>query len=144
MKIDVPTEDIGRWLNVLSEIRKVIPASRAGMKDVMAKAKNGITVEIKPLVFRQTDEQRGYYHMWKRAFADFCGNTPDEMHEHLLCEAFGKEIYRTRLGLMQRPLKRSSTAKRPDYSLLIDTLIRVAAEMGFTVPPPIRKVRNDP
>ena len=65
--------------------------------------------------------------------------SPDEMHEHMLSTAYGSEVHRTRLGLRIRPLQRSSDASREDYSMLIETLIRTAAEMGFVVPPPERR-----
>jgi hypothetical protein len=37
---------------------------------------------------------------------------------------------------VRRPVKRSNDATRGDYSELIETLCRVASEMGYSVPPP--------
>ena len=78
-----------------------------------------------------------------REFGNFCGTTPDETHEEILCHAFGSEDYETRLGTKRRPQKRSWEANRVEYSLLIDTLIRVAADLGFVVPPPPPKELKD-
>jgi hypothetical protein len=119
-------------------LAKLFPNAAREISEEAGAAQYGIAVDISALKAKQTNPQRGYYHMWKRAFAGFCGTTPDEMHEHLLCEAYGSEYTRTRLGLMKRPLQRSSKANRTEYSVLIETLIRVAAEMGFVVPPPHR------
>jgi hypothetical protein len=126
-----------RLLPFVMMLRKLFPETSSQLLALTKEAKNGITLELKPLEYAQTDSQRGYYHLWKNNFASFCGNTPDEMHEHILCEAYGSEYYRTRLGLMLRPLQRSAGANRAEYSVLIETLIRVAAEMEFVVPPPV-------
>ena len=64
------------------------------------------------------------------------GLTPDEMHNELLCQCYGSEEVDTKFGIVRRPVKRSNDATRGDYSELIETLCRVAAEMGFDVPPP--------
>lgn len=119
-------------------LAKVFPHLRRELTEACVASKHGFTVTVEPLQPKQTDSQRGYYHLWKNNFAAFTGNTPDEMHEHLLCEAYGSDFVNTRLGYMRRPMKRSSEADRIDYSVLIDTLIRVAAEMGFSIPPPIK------
>ena len=58
------------------------------------------------------------------------------MHTELLCRAFGSEEVETRLGLKVRPTKRSSKISLSEYSELIETLIIIAAEMGFAIPPP--------
>ena len=144
MRIDVPKESVGRLVGVLAAVSKAFPQRKDELRDVVGQSRNGITLSVEPYTFKQTDPQRGYYHMWKNAFAQFCGCTPDEMHEHLLCEAYGSEVVRTRIGLRIRPLKRSNTkeANREDYSVLIDTLIRTAAEMDFTVPPPLRETED--
>ena len=73
--------------------------------------------------------EENYYRKWCRDFATFCGMTPDEMHDELLCQTFGS-------GVRRRPVKRSSKAARTDYSELVETLCRVAAETGYYIPPP--------
>lgn len=142
MRIDFKAEFIDRAMPVLLALKKARPSQVDELDRVLKQSRHGVTIELRPFEFKQTDEQRGYYHMWKNAFAQYTGNTPDEMHEHLLCEAYGSEVRRTGLGLVRRPLQRSSKANRTDYSFLIDTLIRVAADMGFVVPPPVRKMED--
>lgn len=127
---------------LLIVLQKPFPQIADGLMEVVREARAGVRLSLEALQHAQTNPQRGYYHMWKNAFADFCGTTPDEMHEHLLCEAYGSETHHTKIGLMKRPLQRSSEANRVEYSLLIDTLIRVAADMGFAVPPP-QPMEND-
>jgi hypothetical protein len=119
-------------------LRHSFPELTAALSDVVQEAKDGVRLNLTALQHRQTDPQRGYYHKWKNAFASFCGMYPDECHEYLLCEAYGSETIHTKLGLIRRPLNRSSTADRIQYSVLIDTLIRVAADHEFVVPPPIK------
>ena len=79
--------------------------------------------------------QESYYRKWCRAFAEFCGMTPDEMHNEMLYRTFGTIEVETKLGWRKRPNKRSATTTKQEFSNLIDTLIRTAAEMGFNVPP---------
>ena len=42
--------------------------------------------------------QEGYYRKWCRAFAEFCGMTPDEMHNEMLYRTFGTIEVETRFG----------------------------------------------
>jgi hypothetical protein len=39
------------------------------------------------------------------------------------------------MGVRRRPLKRSSSASKKEFSELIDTLIQTAAEFDFVIPP---------
>ena len=94
----------------------------------------GLMLTIKPPMRFKTRSQENYYRKWCGQFAKHCGLTPDEMHDELLCIAYGSEEVQTKFGLRRRPLKRSSSASVKEYSELVDTLIRVAAEMGFAVP----------
>ena len=94
----------------------------------------GLMLTIKPPMRFKTRSQENYYRKWCGQFAKHCGLTPDEMHHELLCIAYGSEEVQTKFGLRRRPLKRSSSASVKEYSELVDTLIRVAAEMGFAVP----------
>ncbi len=115
------------------------PMDAAELSGVISAAKEGLKVEITPMVYQRTREQENYYRKWAGAFASFTGMTPDEMHDELLCIAYGSEIIQTRFGDRRRALKRSSGRSRTDYSTLIDTLIGVAADLEFVVPPPMRK-----
>ena len=139
VKFTIPAQQVDRLLDFRAALRSVFPDRSADLRELFRSAKRGIQCDLQPLRLNQTDEQRGYYWMWLKNFAAFCGNTPDEMHHHVLCEAYGSEYKRTPLGIMQRPLKRSSVAKRDEYSHLIETLIRVASALDFVVPPPVRR-----
>ena len=90
----------------------------------------------------RTRPQEGYYRKWCREFAEFCGMTPDEMHNEMLYQAFGTIEVETKFGWRKRPNKRSRTTTKEEFSTLIDTLIRTAAEMGFAIPP-AHKVDHD-
>jgi hypothetical protein len=141
--ISIPADQQEQLLAVMGRLKRLYPQRTNELMDVYAQSRLGIVVTIEPMVSHHTDQQRGYYHMWKRAFADYTGNSPDEVHEHILGECFGTEYKRTMLGIMKRPLQRSSESSRTDYSQLIETLIRVAAEMGFTIPPPIVRLEEN-
>ena len=96
-----------------------------------------ITVIAEKTVHNRTRPQENYYRKWCREFGEWAGLTPDELHEEILCIAFGSEETDTKFGPRVRPAKRSGEVKRDEYSLLIDHLIITAAKMGFAVPPPI-------
>ena len=137
MKIEVSKNKSEKILEITHAIYKIFPECRMQIRNVLARAKDGITLEIKPTSKPRTRQQEKYYWMWVRQFADFCGNTPDEMHDHLLSTAFGSERIETPIGMVTRPQVRSSKLSIAEYTDLIETLIRVSAELGFQVPPPI-------
>tara|TARA_R110002020_G_scaffold356825_2_gene569322 strand:+ start:473 stop:955 length:483 start_codon:yes stop_codon:yes gene_type:complete len=83
--------------------------------------------------------QEGYYRKWSRGFAEFCGMTPDEMHNEMLLKSFGTIEVETKFGWRKRPNKRSANTTKQEFSSLIETLIRTAAEMGFDIPPAHRE-----
>ena len=122
--------DLSRFLGGLSDPRKGEIA--ALLTDVPL----GITVTISKTKQERSRQQERYYRKWSREFAKFCGMTPDELHDELLCRAFGSEEISTKFGIKRRPLKRSGDTNRSKYSELIDILIMTAAEMGFAVPAP--------
>jgi len=138
MEIKIPKDDDA----LVHVISLAFPDQAVDLMQLFQSAKNGITIEILPTKKEQTDSQRNYYWKWVREFAKFTGNTPDEMHDHILGECYGTEFVDTFLGFKKRPQKRSSDADRDEYSELIETLIRVAAFFEFVVPPP--KKRSDP
>jgi len=96
----------------------------------------GIEVEASERRPTRSRPQENYYRKWQREFAEWCGLTPDEMHDEILCRAFGSETFETRFGQKRRPLKRSGRTTIAEYSVLIETLIWTAAEMEFAIPPP--------
>mgnify|MGYP003628277006 FL=1 len=95
-----------------------------------------LTVIAEKTTYGRSRPQENYYRKWCRAFGEWAGLTPDEMHEEILRIAFGTEEAETKFGPKIRPAKRSAEVKRDEYSLLIDHLIITAAKMGFAIPPP--------
>ena len=102
----------------------------------------GIVLSIKPPVRFKTRNQENYYRKWCGQFAKHCGLTPDEMHDEILCITYGSKEVETKFGVRRRPVQRSSSASVREYSELVETLIRVAAEMDFAVPPPDTRLGN--
>lgn len=137
MEIHLPRSNAEKKLNrTLALLSAEFPQLAHQMSEI-AKSKHGITLELKPLKTRRSRPQENYYRQWCGKFASYCGLTPDEMHEEMLCQCYGSEIRETKFGEKRRPRKRSNDATRGDFSDLIETLCRIAAEMGFDIPPPV-------
>jgi len=102
----------------------------------------GLVLTLKPPMRFKTRNQENYYRKWCNQFAKYCGLTPDEMHDELLCITYGSKEVETKFGTRRRPVQRSSSASVKEYSELVETLIRVAAEMGFVVPPPDTRLED--
>jgi hypothetical protein len=96
----------------------------------------GVIFSIEPVRDERTKSQERYYRKWARELGKFTGNTPDEIHEIMLCKSYGSKRVVTRYGVMTRPIQRSSDQSKSSYADLIETLIRESAEMGFIIPPP--------
>ena len=96
----------------------------------------GMTLELKPQKTNRSRPQENYYRKWSREFGKHVGLTPNEMHEEILCIHFGSEDIDTPFGVKRRPTQRSTQSNREQYTDLIETLIRVAAEMEFNIPEP--------
>lgn len=138
METRIPESQGETLISLYYWLKDKLPQASQEFAHMLDQCSNGVTLTIEPFECGHTRQQENYYRKWCRQFADHCGMTPDEMHEEILCECFGSETVNTKFGPRRRPLKRSSGAKRGDYSHLIDTLTRVAADMGFDVPPPAR------
>ena len=139
-EIVIPASQSQKIMSLMLWLGAEFPDAKRSLLQVAHEAREGVTIEVAPVVRPHSVSQRNYYWKWLRAFGEFCGTTPDETHEEILCQAYGTEYTETRFGIKRRPVKRSSEANRPEYSLLIDTLTRTAAEMDFVIPPPTRKV----
>jgi hypothetical protein len=136
MEIRLLKEQSEQTILLLKSLSLVFPDSYSELIDVVKNAKHGITLEVKPIRTSRTRHQENYYRKWCNAFAKYCGMTPDEMHDEILCQCYGSSQHVTKMGLVRRPKKRSGDTSKGDYSDLIETLYRVAAEMGFNIPPP--------
>jgi len=136
MEIHLPKREAVKRMRVLQSLCQEFPQAAPQILEVNLQSKHGVTLEVKPLRTHRSRPQENYYRKWCNGFAKFCGLTPDEMHNELLCQCYGSEEIDTKFGAVRRPVKRSNDATRGDYSELIETLCRVAAQMGYDVPPP--------
>ena len=119
--------DIKQLTKLLFYLREVFPA---------ADMSYGMTIDLKPQKTNRSRPQENYYRKWSRDFGKHVGLTPNEMHEEILCLHFGSQDVETPFGVKRRPTQRSNTSNREEYTELIETLIRVAAEMDYTIPEP--------
>lgn len=138
MKLKISSRNSLQILSLFNWVQSELPYAAGEFNELLLQSKDGIEVGICPLRHGHTRPQENYYRNWCRKFGDYCGLTPDEMHTEILCTAYGSEEVHTKFGYKRRPLKRSGSAKRGDYSHLIDVLTRVAAEMGFDIPAPTK------
>tara|TARA_R100000329_G_scaffold145811_2_gene131762 strand:- start:2891 stop:3313 length:423 start_codon:yes stop_codon:yes gene_type:complete len=135
MELRIQKAESDKIVQLFRTVVDIDPDCSQRLVDVGKKAKLGVRVLIDPIVAERTRRQEGYYRKWAREFGRFCGMTPDEIHEELLCVTYGSVEVETKFGVRRRPQKRSGETNRISYSELIDTLIRVSSEMGFNVPP---------
>ena len=125
-------ERLNKLLFFLSEN---FPTRSDELREVTADMSRGMTIEVKTQSARSRP-QENYYRKWVREFGKHCGLTPSEMHDEILCIHFGIEETETPFGIKRRPAKRSKNSTRDEYTELVNTLIRVAAEMQFDIPEP--------
>lgn len=142
MEIQIPKDQSDKIMQMVMAVTEVFPEHTHDLLMITRAARNGISLEIQPLTFNRSRQQEKYYRKWAAEFGKFTGNTPNEIHEYMLYECYGGEVVKTKLGIRTRPHKRSADASRADYSELIETLIRIAAEHEFVVPPAIRRMDN--
>ena len=130
-------------VDILLPLCNLFPERSLELMNLCLKSKLGVHVEVKSIGKSRTSMQERYYRKWCGEFAKFVGMTHDEMHEELLCRAFGSERIGTSMGEVRRPLKRSSEVGVVEYSSLIEMLIFTAAELDFHVPPAERMIVNE-
>lgn len=135
MHILLPRNRTDQISAVLATLSVAFPWAKEGLSAINRSGKDGISITIEPIKPSRSRVQENYYRKHCAEFAKFCGMTPDEMHEEMLCQCYGSEEVPTSFGMRRRPVKRSGQASRSDYSELVDTMIRIAAEMGYQIPP---------
>jgi hypothetical protein len=128
--------EIKQLTKLLFYLREIFPARVQEITDLAADMPYGMTVDLKPQKTNRSRPQENYYRKWSRDFGKHVGLTPNEMHEEILCLHFGSQDVETPFGVKRRPTQRSNTSNREEYTELIETLIRVAAEMDYTIPEP--------
>ena len=103
----------------------------------------GVEIDLKWVTAKHTDEQRGYYWKYLKEWGAFLGYTAREseelLHNEVLCEAYGvRDFVTINNAVHGLPKERSSRQDRENYSLLIDTMIMLAAQTNFVVPRPMK------
>lgn len=139
MEIRIPKTSSDKIISLLMAISRDFPEYTNDLLQLIRSVKEGIQIEILPLVFGHTRQQMKYYRKWCAEFGNDVGLPPDKMHDIVLCECYGSKMVNTPFGWQQVPLKRSGDTDRGEFGDLIETLIRLAAENNFVIPPPMRK-----
>jgi hypothetical protein len=83
----------------------------------------------------KTQEQRGYFHAICTEIGTAMGLTMGQVKEAVKAEEFGYEEFKA-VGKWYRMVQSSEDTDRGNYSKLIETAIRWAAEGGVTVKDP--------
>lgn len=133
MRLD--TQNGEQVSEILLALCSTFPERSQAVMELCLKAKRGVVVDLKCATKSRSSAQQKYYRKWVGEFAKFVGMTHDEMHEEMLCRAFGSDYVGTLVGEVRRPFKRSSECGSAEYAVLIDTLIITAGDLGFQVPP---------
>lgn len=101
------------------------------LKSLPADKKYRITVE--DYKENKTDEQRAFFHVLCKVFSDETGYTPEEIKQLCKVELMGTTVVNL-AGREIEVVKSSETLKKQEYSELIETCYRLAAEAGVTLP----------
>ena len=128
--------DESKLSRIILFLQQTLPSRTEEITSLAADMSYGMTLELKPQKTNRSRPQENYYRKWSREFGKHVGLTPNEMHEEILCIHFGSENIDTPFGVKRRPTQRSTQSNREQYTDLIETLIRVAAEMEFNIPEP--------
>ena len=81
----------------------------------------------------KTGEQRAFFHALCKLFGDELGYTQAEIKEYAKQEALG--VKTVTIGGVTKEITRSSeSAKRDEYSALIEAVYRLAAQAGIQLP----------
>lgn len=144
MEIRILKHDSAGIMGLLMAISQQFPEHTNDLLQLTRSVKDGLSVEIRPIKINHSRDQENYYRKWCREFGIFTGDTPDEMHAHIMRETFGTVMVTTGTGMKVRANREtSSSLSVEEYAELIETLIRVAANFGFVVPPPIRNQHDN-
>ena len=109
--------------------------SHAAREVMQIRSADSCEVIIQPHVDNQTAEQRGFFHVLIEILAKELGNSPNAMKIDIKRETWGSVIEVVR-GAKTEVIKSSAGAKKDEYSELIETTYRIAAEYGVVLPNP--------
>lgn len=122
-----------RFIIKTAEIR-----ARASAAVMAIRGEENMEVIIQPHKDDQTGEQRRFFHVLCRLLADELGESPDAIKQIIKAECWGVETV-TVGELTVDVIKPSSSAKKDEYSELIETAYRVGAWSGIVLPNPYWK-----
>lgn len=81
-----------------------------------------VEVVVRPYSPPRTTSQNARLWLLHTAVANETGNSAEDMHEEALCRFFGYEEKRMPTGWIKRiPLQRSSTQKKKEFALFMDS-----------------------
>ena len=109
--------------------------ARAAAEVAAIKGEDAMEVIIQPRVDDQTAEQRGFWHVLIKILATELGYTPNAMKAAIKVETWGSEMVEV-CEMTVEVVESSSGAKKDEYSKLIETTYRIAAEYGVVLPNP--------
>jgi hypothetical protein len=107
--------------------------SRAAAEVAAIKGDDCMEVIIQPYVDDQTVEQRGFFHVLVKILADELGYSPDSMKQAIKAETWGTDTVEV-CEMTVDVIRSSAGAKKDEYSELIETTYRLAANYGVILP----------
>lgn len=114
-------------------------AARKNAADAVMRIKgdDNLEVIIQPHEDDQTAEQRKFWHVLVKIFADEIGDSPESLKMDIKRETFGVDVVVSKVTGRENEIVKSSTkANKNEYSQLIETTYRLAAEFGVVLPNP--------
>jgi hypothetical protein len=93
----------------------------------------GVDVVVNPIKCRRNSDQNAKYWVLISKLAEAVGMTKGQMHEEILCEAYGYDLVAFRGDVRKVPRERSSTQNKTSFSELIEIALQWCAEMGIDV-----------
>ena len=95
-------------------------------------------VEITPHKEDKSSQQRAWFHILCQLLASELGYSPDDIKQYCKEEAFGVHTV-TISGKSKEVVMPSESAKKDEYSHLVETVYMLSAQAGVTLPQPKRK-----
>lgn len=119
-----------RYIIINKDIRR-----RAAQAVMAIRGDDKLEVIIRPHEDDQTAEQRKFWHVLIKVFADEIGDSPESLKMDIKRETFGVDIAVSKVTGKENEIVKSSTkAKKDEYSQLIETTYRLAANFGIQLP----------
>ena len=69
MEIKIPKQDLKNIFDVMTFLTSTFPSCSESILKTAETAYNGLALEVKPLEFKRTRQQEGYYRKWCESLA---------------------------------------------------------------------------